>query len=364
MRAVDAGAGVPELRAEPPQVVAASARQMVEARHVDMLATDPAIVLRGSPNERREVAGHVEPNLLAQVATDDVRPVAEPVGVPLRLRVEQNAGRVDAARAEDDDLPADLLLGAGAPIEVLHAGCKTRVTGENPCDDGVRANLELSGLHRERQQVIGRTEEGSRVASRAAVATVVTRGKSAGRTRHVGAAAGHYGDAELRHAALQQALATSRPRRRLEKLAPGKGVRVVSAATDADELLDLIVVGRDIGVRDRPRDLPAVALGRLEIHLRVAQAHATPHVRLAAVSPDPGEREWPSGGREVRLFLGVEEEGLGAARRAPRVPAPATDGRASSTSRGRTSRPRRAAARRFPAASGSRPPCRPKRRCR
>ena len=70
-------------------------------------------------------------------------------------------------------------------------------------------------------------------------------------------------------------------------------------------------------VGDRPGDLPAVALGGLEIDVRVAQADAAPDVRLAAVSPDAREREGPSVGREVRLLLRVEEERLGASRRAP-----------------------------------------------
>ena len=50
-------------------------------------------------------------------------------------------------------------------------------------------------------------------------------------------------------------------------LLPGSDVGIVGAAAHADQLLDLVVVGRDVGVGDRPRDLPAVALGALEVHL-------------------------------------------------------------------------------------------------
>ena len=71
------------------------------------------------------------------------------------------------------------------------------VVDQDARDDGVRADLELAGLQRERQQVIGRAEERRGVAARAAVAAVVAGGKAARRPRHVGAPAGDDRDAEL-----------------------------------------------------------------------------------------------------------------------------------------------------------------------
>ena len=41
---------------------------------------------------------------------------------------------------------------------------------------------------------------------------------------------------------------------------------------------------------------------------RIAQAHAAPDVRLAAMPPHPRQRERPVVGREIGLLLGVEKE--------------------------------------------------------
>ena len=65
----------------------------------------------------------------------------------------------------------------GLTIEILDAARQPVVVDQDPRDDRVRPDLELAGLQRERQQVIGRAEEGRRVAAGAAVAAVVAGGK-------------------------------------------------------------------------------------------------------------------------------------------------------------------------------------------
>ena len=111
-----------------------------------------------------------------------------------------------------------------------------------------------------------------------------------------------------RRGLLQQPFTAARRGRRLHELAARERVRRVGAAADANQLFDPVVVRRDVGVSDRPRDLPAVALGPLEVHLGVAEADATPDVGLAAVTPDTNELEGPIGGREIGLLLDVEKE--------------------------------------------------------
>src|SRR5262249_1886526 len=131
---------------------------------------------------------------------------------------------------------------------------------------------------------------------------------AAGRAGHVRATSGDDRDTDLGRRLLQQPLAAARSRRRLVELAPGQGLAVVVPAAHADELVHLVVVGSDVLVRDRPGDLPAVLLRALEVEVGVAEAHAAPHVRLAAVSPDADELEVASVRREVRLLIRVEEE--------------------------------------------------------
>ena len=259
--------------------------------------------------QRRQPAADVEADLLAQVAADHVRAVAEAVRIRGRLRVEEQARRVDAARADHDDLGQHLPLGAGLAIEVLDALGAALVVDQDPRRDRVRADLELAGLQREGQQVIGGVEEGRGVAAGAAVAAVVAGGEAARRLRHVGAASGDDVDADALGRLLQQALGAARRRWRLQEAAAGQRVGIVVAAADADQLLDLVVVGRDVGVGDRPGDLPAVLRRALEVEIGQPEADAAPDVGLAAVAPHPVEVEVLAVRRGVRLLLRVEEEG-------------------------------------------------------
>src|SRR5204862_7786668 len=113
---------------------------------------------------------------------------------------------------------------------------------------------------------------------------------------------------DLVHALLEQPFAASWRRRRLQELAARQDLGIVGASAHANELLDAIVVRRQLRVRDRPRDFPAIALCRLEVHLRVAQADPAPDVRFATVSPHAGQVERTALGREIWLLLRVEKK--------------------------------------------------------
>ncbi len=159
--------------------------------------------------------------------------------------------------------------------------------------------------------MIGGAEERRGVAAAAALAAVVTGREAADRARHVGAAAGDDRHAEAFGRAHHDPFGAARRGRRQKELAPRQRVRVVVAAVDADQLVDLVVIRRDVLVGDRPGNLPAVARGSLEIEVAVAQADASPDVRLAAMAPDAGQREGTALGGEIRLFFGVEKEAEG-----------------------------------------------------
>src|ERR1700690_1666938 len=117
--------------------------------------------------------------------------------------------------------------------------------------------------------MIGGAEERSGVAAAPAVVAVVASGEAAVSAGHVRAAPVHDRDPETRGRPLDDALAAARRGWRHVIAAPGQRVGVVVAAADADELVDLVVVRRDVLVADRPGDLPAVPLRPLEIHLGV-----------------------------------------------------------------------------------------------
>ena len=115
--------------------------------------------------------------------------------------------------------------------------------------------VSLPVLERERQQWSAE-QKNERCRSRAAVAAVgqaVTRGW----TRHVGAAAGHDRN-RLGHAPHHQAFTAARRRRRLQELAARQHSESSLPPFTANQLLDLVVVGRELRVVDRPGDLPAI----------------------------------------------------------------------------------------------------------
>ena len=204
--------------------------------------------------------------------------------------------------------PSDLALLAGHAVEVLDALRPPAIVHEDARDDGVGADLELPGLQRERNQVVGGVEEGGRVAAAPAGAAVVAGREAADRPRHVGTTAADDRHAERAGGSLQQSLAAARGRRRQEVLAAGERVRVIVSATHADELVHLVVVGRDVLVADGPGNLPAVAFRSRELEVAIAQADAAPDVGLAAEAPDPPQVEGPALRREDRLLLLAEEE--------------------------------------------------------
>ena len=87
-------------------------------------------------------------------------------------------------------------------------------------------------------------------------------------------------------------------------LAARQRILIVVAAAHADQLIDLVVVRRDVLVADGPRDLPAVAFGPVEIEIGVAQRDAAPDVGFAAAAPDAIQVERLAGRRFVRLLFG------------------------------------------------------------
>ena len=151
----------------------------------------------GRAGELRQPAADVDADLLAQVAADDVGAVADAV------RIRRRTFELSRMRVESTQLaPTTTTLPStsrSAPVlrskywtPLARPLSSTRIARR----DGVGADLQLAGLQRERQQVIGGAEERRRVAAGAAAAAVVAGGEAARRPRHVGAAAGDDVDAD------------------------------------------------------------------------------------------------------------------------------------------------------------------------
>ena len=165
----------------------------------------------------------------------------------LRLRVEQDARRVHAARADDDDLGERLPLRAGLPIEILHAvrAARSRPSGCAPRPHSIESRAARSaartaaGDRRNRRTTPCRSRRRNcRSSGTPEIRESAASCWRAGRRRR--------GCRRLRIALLQQPLAAARRRRRLQELAAGQHLGVVRAAAHADQLLDLVVVRRDV----------------------------------------------------------------------------------------------------------------------
>ena len=272
---------------------------MIEARQIDVLAADAVVVLHRRADQFRNEAIHVQADLFGQIAADDVAGVADTVGILARFGVQQDARGIDAGCRDDHHSRTYAAFFFGDAIEVLHAAGAAFGVVEDASHYGVVDHFDAAGLEGRLDQIVGGIEERADIAAFAAGSAVVAGGVSI-----VRAGERPRGDPKPRDAYalgrfLQQAFAAARRRRRKMEAAAGKRVEVVIAAADADELIDPVVVGRDVFVADGPGDLPAVPVGAGKVEVGVAERDASPDIGLAAASPDPNEVEGLSRQRVV-----------------------------------------------------------------
>ena len=103
--------------------------------------------------------------------------------------------------------------------------------------------------------------------------------------RKHGTATAHQRNSDVLRGLLHQPLAAAGGRRRQMELASRQRVLIVVAAADADQLVHLIVVRRDVLVPDGPGNLPSILFRPREVHIRIAQRNPAPHIRFSAASP-------------------------------------------------------------------------------
>src|SRR4051794_15896798 len=106
---------------------------MIEAWHVDVLATDAVIILDRATHQFRNEGCQMETDLFGEIAAYDVRGVANSIGVTLVTRVEQDTGRIDAGSSQYDDASADMMFFFRHAVEVLNA---VRLAIFSSCDAG------------------------------------------------------------------------------------------------------------------------------------------------------------------------------------------------------------------------------------
>src|SRR5262249_26300924 len=157
----------------------------------------------------------------------------------------------------------------GDAIEVLYAVREPFVVDQQARDYGVIDDLEPLGFECGLDQVIRRIEERSDVAAAPALTAEVALGMSVVIARHDGAAPGDDRNPNGFGRFLHQALAAAWSWRGHVELTPRQGILIVCAARNADELIDVVVVRRDVLVANRPWDFPAVLRRTFEVEVGV-----------------------------------------------------------------------------------------------
>ena len=292
---------LPHLDPEPAQVVE-PAQPVVEARDITVPAADPVVVRIPLPEDLRQEAVAVEPHLLAVVPPKLVAAVSEPGGVPCGPRIEQETGRIHRGRRHDDRPRAHRMFDTALALEIPHPRRTPLVVGQDARRHGAGDDLEPPALERRQQQVVGRVEKGRRATPRPARTAVVARRAAVVRPGQHRPPRGDRRNSERLGRFRQNHLGAARLDRRQVKAAAGQRVRVVVAAGHSDKLLHPVVIRRDVGIADGPRDVPAVARRTGEVEIRHAQADPAPDVGLAAPAPGAPEVERPVGRGQIRLL--------------------------------------------------------------
>ena len=267
-------------------------------------------VLIGRLVEGREVRRGAEAGeMRQQVLAEDAARIGEPGRVLRPGGVQQQAHRLERLRRQDDDAPMDLVVRPRRPVDVPDAGGASRLrVHQDLRRHRLRDDAAASRLLGVEHRGVRRVEVGEGGAAALARPAHVARRAPVDRCGQVRGAplrdgAPHAGPDGGAHMGLDAREAHGR----LQTLV-GQLRNAFVDAGDADVALDLVVVGREVGRRQRPVDAEAVTRGRTEIDVAVAIALAPPHVRPAtddAHPPDPGERL--SRRRRVRLVDVVDE---------------------------------------------------------
>ena len=167
--AAEAVAGHAEAAAELDVVAAREAERLVVAppRDVEVHAADAVGVVARRVHQRRDEAADAEPGRVGQVLADHAARVGEAVREARRLRVEQQARRLAAARREHDDR-------ARAP------GARCSVVG---VDVGHAGRQAVGAGHHLARHRVRRRSSACRSSAPAAASPTRSRSSSASRSR-------------------------------------------------------------------------------------------------------------------------------------------------------------------------------------
>ena len=221
---------------------------MREARHVDVLAADAEVVLQ----RVADTAAAGTRRTCTRSCSQRYRPmtsdaVADAVRMLVGLRVQQDARRVDGRRAHDDDLAETPCAPCPSAIEVLHALRQPVLVHEHAPTTAFDRISSLPVFSAAGSRWSAEQKKDAVSQPGAAVAAVMAGGEA------VAAASSRLArrPCTIGMSRDSNACFSSRSPHRgagggMQELAARQRVRIVVAAADADQLLDLVVVRRDV----------------------------------------------------------------------------------------------------------------------
>ena len=269
-------------------------------RHVEMHAAHAVVVVRHVIRHLRDEPGHVRPGRVGDVPADGSARVGEAVREQRGRGVEQQTRRLEGARGRDHDPGTHVAVLAARLVDVGDSrGAAAPVHGHLP-RHRVRQERQFPGGQGGCDQHVGRGEVRVHPAAAVALPAVVTGGPAVQGARENREPRRDTGDAQPVRRLLDQQLVAARLRRREEHSVRLVG-EVFLAAEDPDQPVDLVVIGRDVGVRDGPIVAQPVAGFALEVVRTEAQRDPAPVVGSAPDHAGPPPAERGAGRARVRL---------------------------------------------------------------
>ena len=207
--------------------------------------------------------------------------VRQPRGIARRLRHHQQRDTLHAGAGDHDRAASHFALALVHPMQVSHPDGAVLVRDQHLPGHGIMEHRDAAALLGGDDVHVRRVVLGDDVAARHAVAAEVARRTRVHRHRERGLAHVHDPGAERGGGTFQNLVAALEWNRRKEG-SVGQIFQAVAVAADTDLALDLLVVGRDVLVGDRPVLAGAVVGAPLEIALAEPERHGIPQHGLAA----------------------------------------------------------------------------------
>src|SRR5215472_14528523 len=196
--------------------------------------------------------------MAVKMASDNAARIGEPVWIPARPGIEQQARGFDGGAAHDHDSGAGFLLLPRLAVDDRNRAGQTVLIKKDLPRESILAQREVARAPGLGKHAAGCGVNRRYIATIHAVAAVMARGTVIVSAREQRFSYGDDRNPHGRDGALQNGLAAAERQRRQIMLSGGKDLQSVVVAADADHLLDAVVIRRDVVVGDGPIGFDAV----------------------------------------------------------------------------------------------------------